>query len=415
MSEGKREFHGLFPLLEPVDEAREALKALVKEADKTLKEDSLERMRRAIEHLAEHSERAHILARCAIQLAEAEEPTEVLKATLDEAIRLTRAERGYILMWNDEKKELEPIGIETEEKKYSSDELEICNVIAQKAFDEGKVVMNPDILSEPGLCSSSDTEASRVRSVLVVPLILETRWKKQVLGVVYLDSRAAKHIFVEDDADLMRSFAALAALSLSNVQAAQQLRDSYRETVNALVRALEAKDKYTSGHSERVAEYAVRCARHMGLSEDRIATLRSAALLHDVGKIGIRDSILFKPGRLTKDEYEHIKLHAEISETIVRGLSFLEKELEILAGSQEHYDGSGYPRGTKGDEIPLESYIIQTADAWDAMTSTRVYRIALSPEEAAKELRKFSGSQFHPKVVEAFLEMIEKEGLIKEV
>ncbi|MFH1677076.1 MAG: HD domain-containing phosphohydrolase, partial [bacterium] len=137
-----------------------------------------------------------------------------------------------------------------------------------------------------------------------------------------------------------------------------------------------------------------------------------AGLLHDVGKIGIRDSVLFKPGRLTKDEYEHIKLHADLSEDIVRGLTYLEAELNILAASQEHFDGTGYPRGTKGDEIPIESYIIQVADAWDAMTSTRVYRIALPIEKAIAELHDNAGTQFHPEVVESFLEMIEEHGII---
>jgi HD-GYP domain-containing protein (c-di-GMP phosphodiesterase class II) len=161
-----------------------------------------------------------------------------------------------------------------------------------------------------------------------------------------------------------------------------------------------------------VAEYAVRCGREMGLSEDRLVTLQSAGLLHDIGKIGIREAVLFKPGRLTDDEYEHIKLHAELSEDIVRGLSYLEEELAILAASQEHFDGTGYPRRTKGDEIPIESYLIQAADAWDAMTSTRVYRVALTVEQATNELKKFSGSQFHPEVVDAFLRMIDNEGLL---
>jgi HD-GYP domain-containing protein (c-di-GMP phosphodiesterase class II) len=150
----------------------------------------------------------------------------------------------------------------------------------------------------------------------------------------------------------------------------------------------------------------------MGLSPDRLVMLHSAALLHDVGKIGIRDAVLHKPGKLTDEEYEHVKLHAELSEEIVKGLSYLDDERAILAASQEHFDGSGYPRGTKGDEISIEAYIIQVADAWDAMTSTRVYRVAMPKEDAAEELRRWSGRQFHPEVVDAFLEMIEEEGSI---
>lgn len=399
--------------LEPGEEAMAAIDELELKACKPDARPLIDRLKHAVEHLVEHSDRAHIVTKCAMELVEADSPLDVLEATLEEAIRLTNAERGYMLMWNDAEQALEPANIEgTETSAPTGQELEICNTIARMAFDRGEVLVNPDVQSDPELCDAESVRAFRIRSVLVAPLIAETNKGQQRLGVVYLDSRAEKHLFVEDDAELMRSFAALAAIAIAHIRAVKQLRNAYHETVNALIRALEAKDKYTRGHSERVAEYAVRCGREMGLSEDRLTTLRSAALLHDVGKIGIREAVLFKPGRLTDDEYEHIKLHAELSEDIVRGLSYLEEELAILGASQEHYDGSGYPRSTKGEEIPIESYIIQVADAWDAMTSTRVYRVALTREQAEAELKKFSGSQFHPEVVKAFLKMIEKEGML---
>ena len=399
--------------LEPGEEAMAAIDELEVKACKDDARPLLDRLKHAIEHLVEHSDRAHIVTKCAMELVEADSPLDVLESTLQEAIRLTHAERGYMLMWNETTQTLEPAKIEaTGTTAPKGEEAEICNTIARMAFDQGQVLVNPDVQSDPKLCDAASVKAFQIRSVLVAPLIAETNKGQQKLGVVYLDSRAAKHLFVEDDAELMKSFAALAAISIAHIRAVRQLRNAYHETVNALIRALEAKDKYTRGHSERVAEYAVRCGREMGLSEDRLMMLHSAALLHDVGKIGIRESVLFKPGRLTDDEYEHIKLHAELSEDIVRGLSYLEEELAILGGSQEHYDGTGYPRHTKGDEIPIESYLIQVADAWDAMTSTRVYRVALTVEQATAELRKFAGSQFHPEVVEAFLRMIEKEGLL---
>jgi HD-GYP domain-containing protein (c-di-GMP phosphodiesterase class II) len=412
MNDSPSTYKDTLKALEPSEEALVALDELAASVDKSIDRAILTRMRHAIAHLVEHSDRAHIVAKCAMELVEAASPMDVLEATLAEAIRLTRAERGHILMWNEARKVLEPAGVELKSNAPTGEELEICNTIARMAFDQGKVLVNPDVQSDPDLCNAESVKAFRIRSVLVAPLIAETNKGQQRLGVVYLDSRAAKHLFVEDDARLMQSFAALAAISIAHLRAVRQLRTAYHETVNALVRALEAKDKYTRGHSERVAEYAVRCGREMGLSEDRLTMLKSAALLHDVGKIGIREAVLFKPGRLTDDEYEHIKHHAELSEDIVRGLSYLEEELAILGASQEHYDGSGYPRATKGEEIPIESYIIQAADAWDAMTSTRVYRVAMTPEQASAELRRFSGSQFHPEVVAAFLNMIEKEGLI---
>jgi HD-GYP domain-containing protein (c-di-GMP phosphodiesterase class II) len=364
----------------------------------------------AITHLNEHSDRAHIVARCAIDLVKAESPIEVLDATLKEAVGVTRAERGFILMWNDETQALErvsAIGMD------AGEEVDICHNFAQQAFDECKIIACAVVDEDSNfVCSAPGEAGEQIRSVIAAPLIADTSKGRRTLGVVYIDSRQDSHKFVYDDENLIHSFAALAALSLAHLSAVKQLANAYRETVEALVRALEAKDKYTRGHSERVAEYSRRCGVQMGLPQNRLVMLHSAGLLHDVGKIGIRDSVLFKPGKLTEEEYEHIKLHADLSETIVKGLSYLAEELNILAGSQEHYDGTGYPRGTKADEIPVESYIIQVADAWDAMTSTRVYRTALPIDTAISELHKYSGSQFHPRVVDAFLEMIDKEGLI---
>jgi HD-GYP domain-containing protein (c-di-GMP phosphodiesterase class II) len=372
----------------------------------------LDELEHAIGHLDEHSERAHIVARCAIGLVKAASPIEVLDSTLKEAVHATRAERGMILMWNEKNGSLEKVGAISMDSDDNMATIDFCDNFAKQAFEECKVIACAIADSENFTCSAPGEIGAQVRSVIAAPLIADTEKGRQTLGVVYIDSRQELHAFVDDDKELIQSFAALAALSLAHLQSLGQIRAAYRETVEALVRALEAKDKYTRGHSERVAEYSRRCGIVMNLPEDRLTMLYSSGLLHDVGKIGVRDSVLFKPGKLTQEEYEHVKLHADMSETIVRGLSYLEEELNILAGSQEHYDGTGYPRGTKADEIPIESYIIQVADAWDAMTSTRVYRTALPIETAISELNKYSGSQFHPKVVDAFLKMIENEGLI---
>lgn len=391
----------------PLKEVMDGLDALAEIAKSCDILPHIDFLRRAIEHLNEHSERAHILVNCAINLVEAKKPMEVFQSTLNDAVKLTKAERGMILLWNQDSHSLEPVKIESEGNIEIQEDIEVCESLARKAFEEERVISSWDI--EEGVCSLPGDSAPKahVKSVLVAPMIAETVHGRHAIGVIYLDTRSKSHQFAEDDARLVKSFAALSALSLAHIRATNQLKMAYRETVEALVRAIEAKDKYTKGHSERVAELAVMCGRQMGLSEDRLTMLKSAALLHDVGKIGIRDSVLFKPGRLTKEEYEHIKLHADMSEAIVRGITFLDEEVEILAASQEHYDGTGYPRGTKGDEIPIEAYIIQVADAWDAMTSRRVYRAPLSKDAASAELRKFSGTQFHPEVVDAFLKMIE--------
>jgi HD-GYP domain-containing protein (c-di-GMP phosphodiesterase class II) len=191
------------------------------------------------------------------------------------------------------------------------------------------------------------------------------------------------------------------------------LRLAYQDTVNALVNALEARDKYTRGHSIRVAEYSDRCGKRFNLGMKKLEVLHSAALLHDIGKIGIRDDVLNKPGRLTRDEFDHVKKHPEISEAILSGLNFLTDEMRILRQHHERYDGQGYPNGLKGDQISLEGAIIQVADAWDAMTSARVYQRHQSMEEAIEELRKNSGTQFNPEVVRVFIQTIEEEGMVE--
>lgn len=182
-----------------------------------------------------------------------------------------------------------------------------------------------------------------------------------------------------------------------------KLRGAYVDTVSVLVQALEAKDPYTRGHSERVAKYAEAIARELKLPDDKIETLRYAALLHDIGKIGIARKILNKPGRLNNEEFSRIKAHPEIGAEIIGDIDFLEEAIPAVFYHHEHLNGRGYAAGLAGERIPLLARIMTVADSFDAMTSTRPYRPALSFEEAANELLACSGSQFDGRLVEAFI------------
>jgi putative nucleotidyltransferase with HDIG domain len=153
-----------------------------------------------------------------------------------------------------------------------------------------------------------------------------------------------------------------------------EMKAVYIETVYALTKAVEAKDQYTNGHSQRVAEYAEKLSIKMNIGDKRVETLKTAALLHDVGKIGIRDDVLNKPGKLTDEEFEMIKQHPEIGVEILNSVDFLKEAREIILSHHEKYDGTGYPSGLKGDKVPMEAYILSVADAFDAMTSDRSYR-----------------------------------------
>lgn len=187
-----------------------------------------------------------------------------------------------------------------------------------------------------------------------------------------------------------------------------QYKDQYIQTVDTLMRAMEARDKYTEGHSQRVAEIAENIARILKYSDSKLERLHMAALLHDVGKIGIDDNILNKPGRLTNEEYEIIKSHPEIGYNILKDIKNLQDILPIVRNHHERYDGKGYPDGKSGDDLNLDVFIVQLADSIDAMSTDRPYRKALSEEEIMAEINRFRGSQFHPKVVDAYTKILEQ-------
>lgn len=189
----------------------------------------------------------------------------------------------------------------------------------------------------------------------------------------------------------------------------EDLRSTYMRTIKVLAQAIDARDHYTHSHSENVAKYATVIALEMGLSAKEVEVIRQACELHDLGKIGIEDSILMKPGALTDDEWTQIRKHPLIGAQILEPLTFLNDVIDLVRQHHEHYDGKGYPEGRKGEDILLGARIINLADAYEAMISARSYRkTPLTREEAVDEIRKNSGTQFDPKVVDVFLRVLDK-------
>lgn len=184
-----------------------------------------------------------------------------------------------------------------------------------------------------------------------------------------------------------------------------ELQDSYESSLQALVTALDFRDNETQGHSYRVVQYAVMVAKVMGIGEPDLTWIRRGAILHDVGKIGIPDAILKKPGKLDPEEWEVMKRHPEMGYRMLEHIRFLEPALDIVLSHQERFDGSGYPRGLKGEEIPQGARVFAVVDTFDAMTSDRPYRKALSIDDACNEIKEWSGRQFDPAVAEAFLSL----------
>jgi len=185
-----------------------------------------------------------------------------------------------------------------------------------------------------------------------------------------------------------------------------ELGNANKDLIASLVSAIEAKDRYTLGHSERVAEYAVDLAKKVGLSEEKVQEIRIAGLLHDIGKIGVADEILHKPDKLTKLEYEEVKKHPAIGSWILNTLELSDTTMEAINYHHERYDGKGYPLGLTGKELSIEAQIIALSDAYDAMTSDRPYRKAMTHIEAVNEIKKCADTQFNPELVA----LVEKEG-----
>ncbi|MBU1701277.1 MAG: HD-GYP domain-containing protein [Candidatus Eisenbacteria bacterium] len=207
------------------------------------------------------------------------------------------------------------------------------------------------------------------------------------------------------DLRLLQSLSSQVGLTLSNADLYDSLKDFLMATVKTLVNAIEAKDSTTSGHSERVNILSMLLAKTMKLDDQEMETLRWASILHDIGKIGMPEAILLKPGRLTPEEFEVVKEHPERGYRVIKPIQQLSEASEGVRAHHEMYNGKGYPRGLKGDEIPLVARIISVADTYDALTSSRPYRAAGSVTSAIEEIRRVKGTQLDPNVVEA-LEMI---------
>jgi len=275
--------------------------------------------------------------------------------------------------------------------------------VTGEAFHTCRPVMAIDIRSQ--------RELGRIeleylgRTVLAVPMVVHS----SSVGVLTLVQRRRRR-FSAEDIDTISALTGQAAVMLEDVSLQLQARKAYLGSVEALSAAIDAKDDYTHGHSQAVARNAVAIAERMELPERERETIRHAALMHDVGKIGISDSILQKPGALTSQEYEIMKSHVIHGVEIVKPLDFLGSASSYLLYHHERMDGLGYPDGLQGEAIPLGARIISVVDAFDAMTSNRLYRKALDLDEALARLREGAGTQFDARIVEVFLEIVGEQG-----
>lgn len=237
--------------------------------------------------------------------------------------------------------------------------------------------------------------------------------RNQPFGVLWIASKKFHRSFGPEDQFPLKFMTERAALAIENIALYENLRENLLATLHALVSAIEAKDSYTEQHSKRVTELAIDIARVMGRTSEEIESLRLCGALHDIGKIGIHDRILNKPGKLTEEEFAIIKRHPVIGDRIVQHLGLTPQERAIVRNHHERWDGKGYPDGLEGKEIPLLARILTVADVFDAMTSDRTYRNAVSPEITLEVLQENRATQFDPEPLDALQDALQKKSLPK--
>ncbi len=327
------------------------------------------------------------------------------QTVVESACELINSPRGSLMIHDAQADELKIAA----SKNISRDVIENTRIkpglgIAGRAFQTGETIFVTDPQQNNQYKDFIGKEEQK-DPFIAIPLKL----KDKPFGVLNLHLSREKESFTDYDLKFLTLLAGETAITLENIKLYESLENFYLEMVQTLARVIDAKDSYTGDHAGRARQKARRLAEELHMPEQMLRYVEYAALLHDIGKIGIDGAILSKPGKLTQEEYEEIKKHPAIGYQILSPIHFLGPVAQMVLYHQEWFNGMGYPEGLKGEEIPLGARIVATIDAWDAMRSDRPYRKALSVEIAEDQLVKGSNRQFDPEVVKAFLKL-EKAG-----
>jgi len=317
--------------------------------------------------------------------------------------RAIGAEGCVILQRREHDDGFEPAGAFWDEPSFDADRASaILDNSNGRLFRETRTLTRTQLAEEGFVCDG-------LSSLLVAPLKLA----EETTGVLAVFNKRASDIsprtyLSDEDLRVLSTLSSEAAMTLENMRLLNNVRRLFGDSIRALAQAVDAKDPYTHGHSERVKNYAVAIARELGFSPNECLLVDLAALLHDIGKIAIPETVLNKPGRLTREEYTLIQSHPAKGAEIIQAVRELGPIVPSIRGHHERHDGRGYPDGLSGEEIPSIAQVLGVADAFDAMTYARVYRAALPFEEAAREIFRFRGTQFAPAPADAFLAYLRK-------
>jgi putative nucleotidyltransferase with HDIG domain len=332
----------------------------------------------------------------------------VLEEVMDSLIALMRAERGFLMLRDSQGQLSVRMARGLDQVNLDEEEFKVSRTVVGNVVETGSPVLTTNAQADPRFDSQSSVAIYQLRSILCTPLKL----KNELIGVLYVDNRAHAGIFGESDLALISAFADQAAVAIDGARLFEELQESHRQlekgyeaTLEGWAKALELRDKETEGHTQRVTTLTERLARSMGVADDVIVHIKRGALLHDIGKMGIPDSILLKNGPLTEEERLIVEKHPVYAYEMLSSIEFLLPALDIPYCHHEKWDGTGYPRGLKGVEIPFAARLFPVVDVWDALVSDRPYREALPHDEVRRKIKEDSGKHFDPQVVEAFMEL----------
>jgi putative nucleotidyltransferase with HDIG domain len=323
----------------------------------------------------------------------------MLDATLDAAMRSFAVDSGYVVL-------RDPASGEIELRAWRGtgdrplDSRAVRASMSEWVVRQGRpLIFNPS--QETDAVENVDAVTGAL-AALCVPLVSVD----VVIGAIAVGSHDRSVRFTGDDVRLLSTIANHVTIAVGNTELFANVQDAYLATVRALAAAVDAKEPYMRDHSGRVAVFARATAERMGLSHDQCTAIEMAAYLHDIGKIGISEQILRKPGPLTAEEMSTMRHHPLIGANILRPVTFPWSIAPVVRHHHEHFDGSGYPAGLKGEEIPLLARVLSVADAYEAMTADRPYRHRTVVDDAIAELRRCSGTDFDPRVVEAMIDVL---------
>lgn len=366
------------------------------------------------EVLTARNRRLRTVLACGSALGSNTSLRQTILSTLRSAILETRATCGYVMLFSEEDKDK----LITEAAFSEAGDFEFPEEMSVGEGLSGYVAkMGQQIAISADDAGPHDFDglSAGVRAAVSVPLVTRgfgggsQSTAEQVLGVMTLLDNRDANAFPSEDMELLQALSSLLAVAVSNARMEERRRSTFLRTLESLATALEARDEYTRGHSQRVCEFSLMVGEKMGFGAEALEELRVGTILHDIGKIGVPDEILNKRGRLTDEEFVIMRQHPVIGYEICKPLMLSEGVLMIIRNHHEKLDGTGYPDGLKGGELPLSLRIVCAVDAFDAMSSRRPYREVMDPLHVQAELSKGAGTQFDPVVIETLRELLPTE------